>query len=182
MDQHPPLLKVQLHDGVQVVSPDAQRVKLDATRRVATAVPRAAAGERQAVHLKTQQEAASELTPGQRRRIAARSSYLALDPRLAAAAAARVAVEATVAAALLPRQADGAQLRFLPGVYAGNAGSPQERPPPLGRQRLQEEAIVHLHGVHVQVFVRHVLQGQEVGLSACHRSVPGQLWKTVVGE
>lgn len=112
----------------------------------------------------------------ERQQSATRRPYLALDPSLAAATVARIAVQTTVAAALLPRQADGAQLSFLPGVYAGDAGSPQERSPPLGWQRLQEEAIIHLHGVHIQVFVRHVLQGQEVGLSARHCSVAGQLW------
>lgn len=79
--------------------------------------------------------------------------YLALNARLAAAAVARVAVQAAVAAAFLPRQADGPELRFLPSVYAGDAGGSQEGPAALRGQRLKEETVVHLHPVHVQVLV-----------------------------
>ena len=105
----------------------------------------------------------------------ANSPHLALNASLAAAAVSGVAVQAAVAAALFPRQADGPELGLLPRVYAGDAGGSQQGPPALGGQRLEEEAVVHLDPVHVQVLVRHVLQRQQVGLSALHRAVPGQL-------
>lgn len=117
----------------------------------------------------------SDLLPAHRR---ADASHLALDAGLAAAAVARVAVQAAVAAALLPREPDGSELRLLAGVDAGDAGGSQEGPAPLRGQRLEEEAVVHLHPVHVEVLVRYVLQSQQVGLGALHRAVPRQLWAT----
>lgn len=95
---------------------------------------------------------------------------------------ARVAVQAAVAAALLSREADGSELGFLPRVYARDAGGAQEGSAALCGQRLKEEAVVHLHPVHVEVLVRHVLQSQQVCLSALHRAVPRQLWTTVSVE
>lgn len=102
-------------------------------------------------------------------------AHLALDPRLAAGAGLGVAVEAAVAAALLPRQADGPQLLLLLGVDAVDAGGSQQRAAPLGGQRLQEEVVVHLHVLHVDVVVRDVLQRQAVGLLRLHRPVLGEL-------
>lgn len=121
----------------------------------------------------------SDLLPAHGR---ADASHLALDAGLAAAAVARVAVQAAVAAALLPREPDGSELRLLAGVDAGDAGGSQEGPAPLRGQRLEEEAVVHLHPVHVEVLVRYVLQSQQVGLGALHRAVPRQLWATVSRE
>lgn len=103
------------------------------------------------------------------------AAHLALDPRLAAGAGLGVAVEAAVAAALLPRQADGPQLLLLLGVDAVDAGGSQQRAAPLGGQRLQEEVVVHLHVLHVDVVVRDVLQRQAVGLLRLHRPVLGEL-------
>jgi len=103
--------------------------------------------------------------------------YLALDASLAAAAVARVAVKAAVAAAFLPREANGPELGFLPGIDAGDARGSQESAAPLRGQRLKEEAVVHLH--LVKVLIRNVLQSQQVRLSAFHRAVPRQLWTTV---
>lgn len=108
--------------------------------------------------------------------------YLALDPSLAAAAVSRVAVQPAVAAALLAREADGPELSFLSRIYARDARGTQEGPAAFGGQRLKEEAVVHLHPVHIQVLVGHVIQGQQVRLGALDRAVPRQLWTTESGE
>lgn len=80
-------------------------------------------------------------------------SYLALDPRLAAAAVPGVTVQSAVAAALLPGEADGSELGLLPRVNAGDPGGPQQSPAPLCGQRLQKKAVVHLHSFHIEVLV-----------------------------
>lgn len=99
--------------------------------------------------------------------------HLAFDASLAATTVPRVAVEAAVAAALLAREADGTQLGLLARVDAVDARGPQQCPTPLGGQRLQKEAVIHLHTLHVQVLIRDVIQGEELSLGTFHRSVTG---------
>lgn len=108
--------------------------------------------------------------------------YLALNPSLAAAAVSRVAVQPAVAATLLAREADGPELSFLSRIYAGDARGSQQGPAAFGGQRLKEEAVIHLHPVHIQVLVGHVVQGEQLRLSTLHRAVPRQLWVTESGE
>lgn len=110
------------------------------------------------------------------------SPYLALDASLAAAAVAGVTVQAAVASAFLPWEANGPELCLLARVNAGDAGGSQQGSAALGGQRLKEEAVVHLHPIYVQVLVWDVIQSQQVGLSALHGAIPRQLWKTVSRE
>lgn len=112
----------------------------------------------------------------------ANNPYLALNASLAAAAVAGVAVQAAVAAAFLPREADGSELRFLPRIYAGDARGSQESSAALCGQRLKKETVVHLHPIHIKILIWYVVQSQQVSLSTLHRAVPRQLWETVSVE
>lgn len=103
----------------------------------------------------------------------ANGTHLAFDSSLAAATVAWVAVEAAVAAALLARETDGPQLGFLTRVDAVDARGPQQGPTPLGGERLQKETVIHLHALHIQILVRDVIQGKELGLGTLHCSVTG---------
>lgn len=100
---------------------------------------------------------------------------LALNTSLAAAAMARVTVQTAVAAAFLPREADSPELSFLTRIDAGDAGGSQEGSTPFGGQRLKEETVVHFHAVHVEILIRHIVQSQQLRLSALHCAVPCQL-------
>lgn len=108
----------------------------------------------------------------------ANNSYLALNASLAAATVAGVAVQPAVAATLFPGEADGSELGLLPRVDAGDARGSEEGSTALRGQRLEEEIVVHLHSIHIEVLVRHVLQSQQVSLSALHCAVPRQLRRT----
>lgn len=92
---------------------------------------------------------------------------------------ARVTVQTAVAAAFLPREADSSELSFLTRIDAGDAGGSQEGSTPFGGQRLKEETVVHFHAVHVEILIRHIVQSQQLRLSALHCAVPCQLWTTV---
>lgn len=80
-------------------------------------------------------------------------SYLALNSSLAAATVARVTVQTTIAAAFLPGEPDGSELRFLACIYPSDARGAQQGPAALRGQWLQEETVIHLHSIHVQVLI-----------------------------
>lgn len=90
--------------------------------------------------------------------------HLALDARQAAATGLRLAEHLAVAAAVLPRETQLVQLALLLFVYLLDAGGLEERVSPLGRVRLQEGAVVHVHAAQVDLVLGDVVQRQLIGL------------------
>lgn len=89
---------------------------------------------------------------------------LALNPSLATGTCFWVTVQPTVTTTLFPGQADGSKFLFLLSINSVDPRSPQQGPSPFGGQGLKEEVVVHFYVLHINVFIRHVIQGQAVSL------------------